>query len=143
MAEEKSPQDSRDASGEGDEVVLVGETSPGVRRIQAIAKHITRLDRIFIFVSIFIIAYCYGLDNTLRYVYQVRLPDIESETATDKIQAVCNCILFPALPAGICQRYSCCYCSCCPGKCHLIYFVVLVSANHYTADRRQDRRRFR
>lgn len=44
--------------------------SPGVTRIEAISGAITLVDRIFIFLSVFLIAYCYGLDGTLRYTYQ-------------------------------------------------------------------------
>jgi SIT family siderophore-iron:H+ symporter-like MFS transporter len=44
--------------------------SPGVARIAAISKCITTFDRIFIFFGVFLIAYVYGLDGTLRYVYQ-------------------------------------------------------------------------
>ncbi|CAI6037291.1 hypothetical protein V2G26_021272 [Clonostachys chloroleuca] len=44
--------------------------SPGVSRIKAISSVLTLTDRIFIFFGIFLIAYCYGLDGTLRYTYQ-------------------------------------------------------------------------
>jgi SIT family siderophore-iron:H+ symporter-like MFS transporter len=44
--------------------------SPGVARIEAISGAITFTDRIFIFLSVFLVAYCYGLDGTLRYTYQ-------------------------------------------------------------------------
>ena len=44
--------------------------SPGVQRIEAISKALTLRDRICIFLSIFLIAYVYGLDGTLRYTYQ-------------------------------------------------------------------------
>ncbi|KAK1764300.1 siderochrome-iron transporter [Phialemonium atrogriseum] len=49
---------------------IFGEKSPGVVRIEAISTVITRFDRIFIFIGVFIIAYAYGLDGTLRYTYQ-------------------------------------------------------------------------
>ncbi|EEU44939.1 uncharacterized protein NECHADRAFT_101741 [Fusarium vanettenii 77-13-4] len=45
-------------------------TSPGVVRIKAISQVITFTDRIFIFFGVFLIAYAYGLDGTIRYVYQ-------------------------------------------------------------------------
>ncbi|KFA55259.1 hypothetical protein S40293_04988 [Stachybotrys chartarum IBT 40293] len=45
-------------------------TSPGVRRVEAISKAITNTDRVFIFLGVFLIAYVYGLDGTLRYSYQ-------------------------------------------------------------------------
>ncbi|KAK4069416.1 hypothetical protein Trihar35433_5995 [Trichoderma harzianum] len=44
--------------------------SPGVSRIEAISSCITLADRIAIFLSVLLLAYCYGLDGTLRYTYQ-------------------------------------------------------------------------
>ena len=49
---------------------ILGSKSPGVARIEAISSVITRTDRIFLFLSVFIVAYAYGLDGTLRYTYQ-------------------------------------------------------------------------
>ncbi|KAF5547943.1 siderophore iron transporter 1 [Fusarium napiforme] len=45
-------------------------TSPGVQRIKAMSEVITLVDRIFIFFGVFLIAYAYGLDGTVRYAYQ-------------------------------------------------------------------------
>ncbi|KAF5125002.1 Siderophore iron transporter 1 [Metarhizium anisopliae] len=45
-------------------------TSPGVARVEAIASVTTNRDRIFIFFGVFLVAYAYGLDGTLRYAYQ-------------------------------------------------------------------------
>ncbi|CVK87632.1 probable SIT1-Transporter of the bacterial siderophore ferrioxamine B [Fusarium mangiferae] len=45
-------------------------TSPGVQRIKAMSEVITFTDRIFIFFGVFLIAYAYGLDGTVRYAYQ-------------------------------------------------------------------------
>lgn len=56
-----------------DSIALTGDTSPGVRRIEAISKHIRPADRWVLFFAVFLIAYAYGLDGTLRYVYQVCL----------------------------------------------------------------------
>lgn len=42
----------------------------GVRRIEAINSQLTTIDRAVIFVGLFLIAYCYGLDGTVRYTYQ-------------------------------------------------------------------------
>lgn len=50
---------------------LVGRTSPGVRRMQIIAEELNNTDRVFIFISLFLVAYVYGLDGLLRSVYQV------------------------------------------------------------------------
>lgn len=49
---------------------LIGKKSPGVVRIEALAAHISFYDRIAIFFGVFLIAYAYGLDGTLRYTYQ-------------------------------------------------------------------------
>ena len=51
---------------------LLGKKSPGVQRIEAISKHFTLTDRIFVFIGVFLIAYAYGLDGIIRYTYQVR-----------------------------------------------------------------------
>ena len=49
---------------------LIGIKSPGVARIEALSEHITFANRCFIFFGVFLIAYAYGLDGTLRYSYQ-------------------------------------------------------------------------
>ncbi|OJJ80802.1 putative siderochrome-iron transporter Sit1 [Aspergillus glaucus CBS 516.65] len=46
------------------------EKSPGVKRIEILSSHIHLVDRIFLFSSIFLIAYVYGLDNQVRQTYQ-------------------------------------------------------------------------
>ncbi|KAF2000925.1 siderochrome-iron transporter-like protein Sit1 [Amniculicola lignicola CBS 123094] len=53
-----------------DETNLLGTKSPGVVRIEALAAHITVWNRVCIFIGVFLIAYAYGLDGTLRYAYQ-------------------------------------------------------------------------
>lgn len=55
-----------------EKTLLLGGKSPGVRRIEAIATQFTNLDRVFIFIGVFLIAYAYGLDGSVRYTYQVR-----------------------------------------------------------------------
>ncbi|KAK9900499.1 MFS general substrate transporter [Cystobasidium minutum MCA 4210] len=49
---------------------LLDKVSPGVRRIQAISSCFTTWHRWVLFVSIFLVAYAYGLDGTVRYTYQ-------------------------------------------------------------------------
>ncbi|KFY19524.1 hypothetical protein V493_07924 [Pseudogymnoascus sp. VKM F-4281 (FW-2241)] len=49
---------------------IYGSKSLGVKRIEAISAQFTGLDRIILFCSIFLVAYCYGLDGTIRYTYQ-------------------------------------------------------------------------
>jgi SIT family siderophore-iron:H+ symporter-like MFS transporter len=51
---------------------LIGRKSPGVERIEAIAAHISLWDRVAIFFGVFLIAYAYGLDISVRFsAYQV------------------------------------------------------------------------
>jgi SIT family siderophore-iron:H+ symporter-like MFS transporter len=49
---------------------LLGTKSPGVQRIEAISAQLTFTHRIIIFLSVFLVAYAYGLDGTVRYTYQ-------------------------------------------------------------------------
>ncbi|KAI5835932.1 hypothetical protein K523DRAFT_411038, partial [Schizophyllum commune Tattone D] len=49
---------------------LLGEKSPGVQRIEAISATFTKWTKVFLFVGVFLIAYAYGLDGTVRYTYQ-------------------------------------------------------------------------
>ncbi|KAI1945320.1 ferrioxamine B transporter [Ophidiomyces ophidiicola] len=51
-------------------VALLGEKSQGVQRVEAISQHFKLSDRILFFFGIFLIAYAYGLDGTIRYTYQ-------------------------------------------------------------------------
>lgn len=44
--------------------------SPGIRRVEALSSVLTLVDRIFIFFGVFLVAYVYGLDGTLRGAYQ-------------------------------------------------------------------------
>jgi SIT family siderophore-iron:H+ symporter-like MFS transporter len=62
---------SGDESVAPNHIKLTGKTSPGVKRMEAISKHITFQDRILLFITIFVLAYAYTLDNTLRYTLQV------------------------------------------------------------------------
>ncbi|KAF2013596.1 siderochrome-iron transporter-like protein Sit1 [Aaosphaeria arxii CBS 175.79] len=49
---------------------LLGEKSPGVVRIEALNAHMSFINRCCIFFGLFLVAYAYGLDGTLRGVYQ-------------------------------------------------------------------------
>lgn len=49
---------------------LTGSTSPGVKRIEALSQHINLTARVILFIGIFIVAYVYSLDISLRYAYQ-------------------------------------------------------------------------
>ncbi|KAF1912070.1 siderochrome-iron transporter-like protein Sit1 [Ampelomyces quisqualis] len=51
-------------------LLLIGEKSPGVARIEALNDHTSFINRCCIFFGIFLVAYSYGLDGILRYTYQ-------------------------------------------------------------------------
>lgn len=61
--------------------------SPGVVRVKAISQVITRTDRYFIFFGVFLIAYAYGLDGTVRYTYQ---PYATSSFGVHALQSTIN-----------------------------------------------------
>jgi SIT family siderophore-iron:H+ symporter-like MFS transporter len=46
------------------------EKSAGVRRAEALAAVLTTTDRVCIFLGVFLVAFAYGLDGTVRYAYQ-------------------------------------------------------------------------
>ena len=74
MATQRSSKEASLASNEPsreEALQLMGATSPGVKRIEAISAHLTLFDRVFLFVGVFLIAYAYSLDGTVRYTYQV------------------------------------------------------------------------
>jgi len=68
----KASAKSESQTSVNEKTLLLGGKSPGVRRIEAIAAQFTNLDRVFIFIGVFLIAYAYGLDSSVRYTYQVR-----------------------------------------------------------------------
>lgn len=49
---------------------ILGQKSPGVQRIEAITAQLSLNHRVCIFLSVFLVAYAYGLDGTTRYTYQ-------------------------------------------------------------------------
>jgi SIT family siderophore-iron:H+ symporter-like MFS transporter len=53
-----------------DKPVLSDTKSPGVARIEALNAHTSLANRCFIFFGLFLVAYAYGLDGSLRGVYQ-------------------------------------------------------------------------
>jgi hypothetical protein len=101
------------APGHNEIILLTGETSPGVKRIEAISKHISFVDRIFLFVGVFLVAYAYGLDGTLRYTYQVNSAktNFNHNHNTNYLSAARNCKLFTAFIARIYHSSSKCDCS--------------------------------
>ncbi|KAB5583064.1 siderochrome-iron transporter [Coniochaeta sp. 2T2.1] len=66
--DEPPADDSRQLSRQS--TLTIDEKSPGVVRVEALSSVMTLTDRIFIFFGVFLIAYAYGLDGTLRYTYQ-------------------------------------------------------------------------
>lgn len=75
------------ADSEADTVQLLGETSPGVRRIEAISAQFRPADRFLFFFGIFLIAYAYGLDGTIRFTYQ---PEALASFKTHSLLATVN-----------------------------------------------------
>lgn len=69
VSSEKNPHNE---SAPVHDINLLGKGSPGVRRIEIITSYFKLVDRVFLFLAIFLIAYVYGLDGTVRYTYQVR-----------------------------------------------------------------------
>lgn len=49
------------------------EMSPGVKRIELINSQLGLYSRICLFASVWLVAYVYGLDGTVRNTYQVCL----------------------------------------------------------------------
>ena len=62
--------DSKSVSPVDKPALLMGTKSPGVARIEALNAHTSLVNRCFIFFGLFIVAYAYGLDGTLRGTYQ-------------------------------------------------------------------------
>ena len=67
------PADVTDAPSNSSSHVapIEDDQSPGVARIAVINRNLTHGDRIAVFVGVFLIAYAYGLDGTIRSTYQV------------------------------------------------------------------------
>lgn len=55
---------------QGDTDTAFGDKSPGVRQIEVVAKSLSRTQRYVLWVSVFLTAYSYTLDLTVRYTYQ-------------------------------------------------------------------------
>lgn len=87
-----------------EEIDIFGDTSPGVRRARILADNLSILDRIIIFVCLFLLAYVYGLDGTLRYVYQVRIVRYLAVDFTEKHSALCNFWIWDSLHSRNHQR---------------------------------------
>ena len=73
--DEKHPSHLEPTTHSDDEFGLLGKKSPGVQRIEAISATLTKIDRICLFLGVFLLAYCYTLDGTLRYADQPAATD--------------------------------------------------------------------
>lgn len=79
---------------------VVYEKSPGILRIEAITSTFTRWHLAWLFFAIFLVAYCYGLDGTLRYTYQVfALADWAASAQISTITVVRSIVAAAAQPA--------------------------------------------
>lgn len=98
-----------------DKPVLNEEKSPGVARIEALNAHTSLVNRCFIFFGLFLIAYAYGLDGTLRGVYQPHATasfDTHSTLATIGTSANVNSWMPLANALSRCAaKRDCCCCS--------------------------------
>ncbi|KAF2733942.1 siderochrome-iron transporter-like protein Sit1 [Polyplosphaeria fusca] len=83
-----------------DDVALIGSKSPGVARIEVLSQHITFWNRVCIFVGVFLIAYAYGLDGTLRYAFQ---PDATSAFGSHSNLATINTVRAVVAAAAQCM----------------------------------------
>ena len=59
-------------------VPLIGEKSAGVARIEAISATFTKWTSVMLFTSIFLVAYCYGLDGQTRYTVRCCICTLDS-----------------------------------------------------------------
>jgi MFS transporter, SIT family, siderophore-iron:H+ symporter len=69
-AHQNAPSYAAEDASERRKSIVQADKSPGVARIEAINSVLTRTDRYFLFFGVFLIAYAYGLDGTVRYTYQ-------------------------------------------------------------------------
>jgi hypothetical protein len=99
------------------EIDIIGDQSPGVRRAKVLRDNLNQNDRIYIFVSLFLLAYVYTLDGTLRYVYQVRALGRDSiiELSLKGSTALCHRRIWHAFYSCNDQRSTQCDCCSCSG----------------------------
>ncbi|EEP77330.1 hypothetical protein UREG_02179 [Uncinocarpus reesii 1704] len=69
-AQGKEPRTTQAPPVDERSVSIFGKKSPGVQRVEVISEHFHLLDRVVFFFGIFVLAYAYGLDGTIRYTYQ-------------------------------------------------------------------------
>lgn len=79
---------------------VIYEKSPGILRIEAITSMFTRWHLAWLFFAIFLVSYCYGLDGTLRYTYQVfALAEWAASAQISTITVVRSIVAAAAQPA--------------------------------------------
>lgn len=66
----KQPNEESTSVSPIEKPVSTNTKSPGVVRIEALNAHTSLVNRCFIFFGLFLVAYAYGLDGSLRGVYQ-------------------------------------------------------------------------
>jgi len=87
--------------GGSEHAPVLGKKSPGVVRIEAINAHLTSFDRWFLGIGVFLIAYAYGLDGTVRYTYQsTALSSIGQHSLLSTVNIVRTVIAAAAQPTA-------------------------------------------
>nr|XP_018259907.1 MFS transporter, SIT family, siderophore-iron:H+ symporter [Kwoniella dejecticola CBS 10117]OBR82065.1 MFS transporter, SIT family, siderophore-iron:H+ symporter [Kwoniella dejecticola CBS 10117] len=91
---------SKEIERQGDDHTAFGDKSPGVRRIEAIATCFTTWHKWVLFLSVFLVAYSYGLDGTVRYTYQATaLSDLKTSSQLSTVTVVRSVVAAAAQPA--------------------------------------------
>lgn len=92
------PRASESSDGTHDKL---NDKSPGVIRVEALSSVMTTFDRYLVFFSVFLIAYAYGLDGTLRYTYQnYATADFEEHSLLSSINVLRAVIAAAAQPTA-------------------------------------------
>lgn len=91
---------SKRLEAQGDTQTAFGDKSPGVRRIEAISNSFTSWHRYVLFISILLVAYAYGLDGSVRYIYQTEaLDEFKSSAQISTVTVVRSIVAAAAQPA--------------------------------------------
>ncbi|WVW81023.1 hypothetical protein I302_103014 [Kwoniella bestiolae CBS 10118] len=91
---------TKELEKQGDNDTAFGDKSPGVRRIEIIASCFTTWHRWVLFISVFLVAYSYGLDGTVRYTYQATaLSELGTSSQISTVTVVRSVVAAAAQPA--------------------------------------------
>lgn len=102
-----------------DKPVPSEDKSPGVARIEALNAHTSLVNRCFIFFGLFLVAYAYGLDGSLRGVYQPYATAGFETHSTLATIGMLNRKRWQMLLVNIaCRCLAKCDCCCCSGMLH-------------------------